>query len=55
MVGKAMLTILLSSVDMKVPNIIVPRIIHLLGDDAVVVGAGDTDTGKSGYFCNLTG
>ncbi|GAB4020461.1 hypothetical protein GCM10028808_61690 [Spirosoma migulaei] len=47
MVGNAILTILLSSVDMNVPNIIVPRIIHLLGEDVVAAETGDTDTGKS--------
>ncbi|GAB3940807.1 hypothetical protein GCM10028805_03180 [Spirosoma harenae] len=45
---------LLSSVDMNVPNMTVPRIIHLLGDDVFVVETG-TDTSKTGLFSRLTG
>ncbi|GAB3033141.1 hypothetical protein GCM10027185_38500 [Spirosoma pulveris] len=46
MVGRAIFTMLLSRVDMNVPNMTVPRIIHLLGNDDVVAETGGTDTEK---------
>ncbi|GAB4023107.1 hypothetical protein GCM10028773_38870 [Spirosoma koreense] len=49
-----MFTMLLSRVDMNVPNIIVPRIIHLFDADFVGEAVG-TDTGKTGFFGKVTG
>ncbi|GAB3340682.1 hypothetical protein GCM10027299_54280 [Larkinella ripae] len=53
MVGRAMFTMLLSSVDMKVPNMRVPRIIHLL-EAPGVAAAGEEDTDQKHYFTITT-